>query len=411
MAMTERISGKKIITGMDVGLDASFRYLESTNKIKPENVEFIYKLVKAAYYAFMDNCFDKEYVAQAYTALVNKNYAEVRKLAEKRAAESFDSSKPQVRITSMKRDSQKHALEKLLTEIFYMTAVYYTRDGYTTELLTFFNFVCEHLVLIGLCRNDTLTIGRINEIDPLTYLNVITEFLNESKDTVYPSQKNNQITFVAINAIKTVATTYVKIFVDAPHALLNVQLLDLLIRRIYALCYWKEWMKKEGSSLALIALMEILPEDFFIKYELAIVKALFYALNTLPEFITVTAHQNCPKSLYKLIEKCHLGPHFKFVSTNTIAPTEFFLSYVQRVSKTIGEDAKKLEMDYVAKFKEIIRIFIRELKSEKKFARKISRQCVEKLRERERLSLEELLNIDSAIYISSFQEEEGTYLL
>ena len=43
------------------------RYLESTNKIKPANVNFIYKLVKAAYYAFMDNSFDREVIAQAYT--------------------------------------------------------------------------------------------------------------------------------------------------------------------------------------------------------------------------------------------------------------------------------------------------------------------------------------------------------
>lgn len=411
MAMTERNTRKKVITGMDVGLDASFRYLESTNKIKPENVEFIYKLVKAAYYAFMDDCFDKEYIAQAYTALINKNYKEVRRIAEKTSTEAFDSSKPQVRLTSMKRDSQKHALEKLLTEIFYMTAVYYTRDGYTDELLTFFNFVCEHLVLIGLCRNDTLTVGCINEIDPLTYLNVITEFLNESKDTVYPSQKNNQITFVAINAIKRVATTYMNIFKDAPHAILNVQLLDLLIRRVYALCYWKEWMKKEGSSLALIALMEILPDDFFIKYELAIVKALFYALNTLPEFITVTAHQNCPKSLYELIDKCHAEPHFKVVRPHTIAPSVYFINYIQRVAKTTGETPEKLELDYVTNFKEITKRLVMELKSEKKFARRISRSCMERLRGRENLSLEEMLNIDSANYVSSDQKPEGTWRL
>ena len=216
MTMLEKTTHKKIIAGMDVGLDASFRYLESTSKIKPENVKSIYKLVKAAYYAFMDDSFDADYIRQCYSALIKHNFTELKKLAEGYAAEGFDSSKPQMRVTSMKRDSQRHALEKLLTEIFYMTAVYYTRDGYTKKLLDFFYFVCEHLVLIGLCRNGTLTIGKVDEIDPLTYLNVITEFLNESKDTVYPSQKNNQITYVAIDAIKHIALTYKKIFEASP---------------------------------------------------------------------------------------------------------------------------------------------------------------------------------------------------
>ena len=216
MAMQERTTHRKIVAGMDVGLDASFRYLESTSKIKPDNVKSIYKLVKAAYYAFMDDSFDAAYIRKCYAALTKNNYQEIKKLAEDYAAQNFDSNKPQTRVTAMKRDSQKHALEKLLTEIFYMTAVYYTRDGYTKKLLDFFYFVCEHLVLIGLCRNGTLTIGKIDEIDPQTYLNVITEFLNESKDTVYPSQKNNQITHVAIDAINHIAKTYVSIFTATP---------------------------------------------------------------------------------------------------------------------------------------------------------------------------------------------------
>ena len=216
MAMLERTTHKKIVAGMDVGLDASFRYLESTSKIKSENVKSIYKLVKAAYYAFMDDSFDADYVKECYKDLVSKNYSELKRKAEGSAADMFNSEKAQMRVTSTKRDSQRHALEKLLTEIFYMTAVYYTRDGYTKKLLEFFEFVCQHLVLIGLCRNGSLTIGKVDEIDPLTYLNVITEFLNESKDTVYPSQKNNQITFVAIEAIKRIASTYKEIFAENP---------------------------------------------------------------------------------------------------------------------------------------------------------------------------------------------------
>jgi len=399
MTMIERNSQQKVVTGMDVGLDASFRYLESTNKIKPENVESIYKLVKAAYFAFMDTSFDKDYISQCYDALLKQNFAELKKIAEKCATEAFDSSKPQMRITPMKRDSQKHALEKLLTEIFYMTAVYYTRDGYTKKLLEFFNFVCEHLVLIGLCRNGSLTIGRVNEIDPLTYLNVITEFLNESKDTVYPTQKNNQITFVAINAIKTIAATYIKIFQDTPLSILNIQLLDLLIKKIYALCYWKEWMKKEGSSLALSSLMEILPSEFFIKYELPIVKALFYALNTLPEFITVTAHYNCPKSLEKLLKICHVEPHFILSKPGVFIPTKFFIDYVKRVSAITNQDQNSLEKEYTDNFKEMCNRFIIELKSERKFTRRTSKKCIELLCKLENIPLQEILHIDSARFV------------
>ena len=90
MIMTERTTGKKIIGGMDVGWDASFRYLESTNKIKPENVKFIYKLVKAAYYAFMDDFFDKDVIAQAYNTLIHKNYAELAKFARIKQSDDFD---------------------------------------------------------------------------------------------------------------------------------------------------------------------------------------------------------------------------------------------------------------------------------------------------------------------------------
>ena len=189
MTMLERNTKKKIIAGMDVGLDASFRYLESTSKIKPENVKSIYRLVKAAYYAFMDESFDADYIRTCYSILVRHDYEELKKIVDINAAKNFDPLQPQMRITVMKRDSQKHALEKLLTEIFYMTAVYYTRKDSSKKLPEFFFFVCEHLVLIGLCRNGMLTRGNVDEIDPQTYLNVITEFLNESKDTVYPSQK------------------------------------------------------------------------------------------------------------------------------------------------------------------------------------------------------------------------------
>ena len=216
MAMHERTTGTKIVVGMDVGLDASFRYLESTTKLKNDNVKSIYKLVKAAYYCFMDASYDAQYIRACYAALKKNNYTELKQLAEECLIKTFSSNEYQVRVTPMKRDSQRHALEKLLTEIFYMTAVYYTREGYTQKLVKFFYFVCEHLVLIGLCRNGWLTLGQVDEIDPQTYLNVITEFLNESKDAVYPSQKYNQITCVAIEAITHIAKTYALIYGKNP---------------------------------------------------------------------------------------------------------------------------------------------------------------------------------------------------
>ena len=184
------------------------------------------------------------------------------------------------------------------------------------------------------------------------------------------------------------------------------------MRKIYALCYWKEWMKKEGSSLALAALMGILPADFFRKYELPIVKALIYALNTLPEFITVTAHYNCPKTLYKLIKTCHNVPNFILVKPRTFKASAAFLEYIKRIATATGTDPEKLEKDYVSDFREMCRRLTQELQSERKFTRKISRECLKRLEAEEKLPLEELLNIDSARYVREGEENvEGKSLL
>ncbi len=170
-------------------------------------------------------------------------------------------------------------------------------------------------------------------------------------------------------------------------------------------------MKKEGSSLALSALMSILPTDFFRKYELPIVKALIYALNTLPEFITVTAHYNCPKTLYKLIKTCHGVPNFALVRPRTFRPSPAFLEYIKRIAMASGADPEKLEADYVSDFRDICRRLTRELRSERKFTRKISRECLKRLEAEEKLPLEELMNLDSARYIKGGQDPDGNSLI
>ena len=167
-------------------------------------------------------------------------------------------------------------------------------------------------------------------------------------------------------------------------------------------------MKKEGSSLALPALMDILPADFFMKYELSIVKALIYALDTLPELITVTAHMNCPLTINKLIDTCHAEPHFIVIKPRVIVPSPPFLECLKRIATATGADPVKLENDYVNDFKEICRKFTQELKSERKFARKVSRECLEHLQNKEHIPLEDLLNIDAVRYYKSIEDPNGT---
>lgn len=175
-------------------------------------------------------------------------------------------------------------------------------------------------------------------------------------------------------------------------------MLDLLIRKIYALCYWKEWMKKEGSSLALLSLMDILPVEFFYKYEVLIIKALIYALNTLPEYIMVTAHKNCPDALYKLIKKCHFEPHFVLVDKKHIVASPSFLEYITKQEASLAVSSTVFEDDFVNQFKEICRRFTHELKSERKFARIVSKECLELIISLEKLPLETVLNIDGVKY-------------
>ena len=157
-------------------------------------------------------------------------------------------------------------------------------------------------------------------------------------------------------------------------------------------------MKKEGSSLALLSLMDILPVEFFYKYEVLIIKALIYALNTLPEYIMVTAHKNCPDALYKLIKKCHFEPHFVLVDKKHIVASPKFLEYIQKQEASLGVNSTVFEDDFVNQFKEICRRFSHELKSERKFARLVSKECLELIISLEKLPLETVLNIDGIRY-------------
>lgn len=400
MLMTERETGKELLVGLDSCLEASFRYLQNTNRSRPEDIRSIHKLVKAAYYAFMDESFDRKCIEKCYSELVKRNYREVKRVAEQSMAEIFNSGLAQVRITPLKRDTQKHTMEKLLTEIFYMIAVYYTRETYTTKFMKFFDFVCDHLALIGLCRNGFLTLGRISEIDPLTYLNVITEFLNENKSIMSRTAKKNQITCVAINALKRVAATYVSIFQEEPDAVLNIQLLDLLVSKLCSLCYWKEWMKKEGASLAFSELLTILPGIFFIKHEFEIVRSLFHGLSTLPRFIEVTATQSCPECIYRLIDVCHAAPHFLVANEGVLMPCRGLAEYVRRVAAVAGVGEKAVEEMYVGNFKKLVRLLVAGLHAERKFVRKVARKCVERVARLEKLRIEQLLNLTDFVYVN-----------
>ena len=154
----------------------------------------------------------------------------------------------------------------------------------------------------------------------------------------------------------------------------KVQLLDLLIQKIYSLCYWREWTKKEGSSLALSALFNILPKEFFYPYELAIIEALVYAINNLPRSITVTAHQSVPKTLYQLIQLCHSEPLLKRDSTG-----DFSTQYPKQVKTLKG----------------IAHILCSQLKAEKKIMRSVAIKCIESLLKIEKLTLKEFMTLDS----------------
>ena len=199
-----------------------------------------------------------------------------------------------------------------------------------------------------------------------------------------------------------------KILGSNPYTINHVQLLDLLIKKIYALCYWKEWMKKEGSSLALQKLMDILPIEFFQKYELAIIKALIYALNTLPEFITVTAHINCSATLKKIVTTCHPKPHFECIQPGVIKAGLYLTEKMKVAGMEMKRDPAQLERDFFIQFKNICKSFIQQLNSEHKFARRICKQCINQLQECESLPLDELLRIDTAIFICSGAKPPST---
>jgi len=392
-------NNKEFVIGLDSYLDASFRYMQNTNTPNPEDYNSIYKLVKATYYAFVDNSFDKEYVSQCYSALLKKNFKEVQKVAEKSMADVFDNRLSQVRITPLKRDTQKHTMEKLLTEIFYLIAVYRAKSK-KKKVENFFRFVCDHLALIGLCRNGFLSLGRINEIDPTIYLTVITEFLSERYAIANYPVKDNHITLIALEAIKTLANTYMNIFKTEPDAVLNIQLLELLVRKLCSLCYWKEWTRKEGGSLALLELLAILPDIFFIKYEFEIIQSLFNALSTLPKLIMVTARRSCLDCIDKLINTCHEKPHFTLSGENTLTPSEWLIEYVRRVAKVTGISARVIEERYVKDFKKVVDLLVTGLHDERKFVRKAAKRCIKKLSELEGFSLNQLTNISSFFYFN-----------
>jgi hypothetical protein len=198
-------SNKEFVVGLDLYLDASFKYIQHTSMPHQEDINSIYKFVKITYCAFMDDSFDMKYIGQCYSALLRQNFKEVQRVAEKSMADTFDSRLSQVRITPLKRNTQEHTMEKLLTEIVYLIAVYRARESQERKVIEFFHFVCDHLALIGLCRNGFLSLGRINEISPVTYLNVITEFLNEPRNIANHLVKDDHITMVALEAVKRLA--------------------------------------------------------------------------------------------------------------------------------------------------------------------------------------------------------------
>lgn len=398
--MQERVDKKKITIGLDSGLDASFRQLENTNKIRPEQLANIYKMVKVVYYSFMEKSFDYAQIVECYSALTKGNYKYLREVLEKRDAGSFDSLKPQVRIALPKQNCPLHTQEKLLTEIFYMTAVYFTRDIYTKKVLELFHFVCDHLVLIGLCRNGRLTKRGLNEMNPLTYLKVITEFLNESRDVVNPGSKNGKINFVAVSAVKRVAESFVKIFSHDLDILLNVELLDLLVRKICTFCYWKEWSRKEGASTALLELLRILPAIFFVRHEQEIIQSFFHALKTLPRTITVTAHYACPNCIRRVLAICHSVEHFRIVGENVLGPSQALDEYVRRVAGKTGVEEKKVEVEYVRSFKKIVDLIVEGLHSEVKSVRENMKEFIELICAGEKLTREQLLSIRSFAYVN-----------
>ena len=145
----------------------------------------------------------------------------------------MDPDQEQIKLNEYNLKSENFLFERILRGIFYMNSIYSVKDGlssnkykskYLERIPELFKFACEHMTLIFICKNGQLVQCSYNEINPLTYINVIMECLHTKyqdfivilfispETSHYHSIRNTHITTVALQALDITFNMIIKLF-------------------------------------------------------------------------------------------------------------------------------------------------------------------------------------------------------
>ena len=177
------------------------------------------------------------------------------------------------------------------------------------KVLKFMKWVTQYFTLLYVCKDGQLMQSREDEVNPMKFLETISAFLLYNLRFGQGSASGPQNTSYfdgTVVCLETMLDMLDQLFGDTPEILANLEIVSILIKKVYHLAYEQDLRKKLAVTCAMPALLKKLPALAIRRHAEAILDALTQILHTGVELSMPQAKRDYIATYEHLFEKIGL---------------------------------------------------------------------------------------------------------
>lgn len=135
-------------------------------------------------------------------------------------------------------------------------------------------WVTQYFTLLYICKDGQLQQSREDEVNPMKFLETISAFLLYNLRFGQGSHQNTSYFDGTVICLETMLEMLNTLFGDTPEILADLEIVSILIKKVYHLAYEQDLRKKLAVTCAMPALLKSLPALAIRRHAEAILDAL-----------------------------------------------------------------------------------------------------------------------------------------